>query len=117
NLHSVNTTLNDDKSWMAVWKMTEFVHGNYDQKITIEDIATYGAVCRSRCCELFGKYIGQTPNNYLKQFRIKKSCIMLSETNMSITEIALACGFQTASYFTYVFRKEMGVTPQDYRKC
>jgi AraC-like DNA-binding protein len=45
-----------------------------------------------------------------------KSSEMLRETNRSICEIAIACGFQTPSYFSYAFRKEMGVVPQDYRK-
>lgn len=104
------------QSWMTVCKMTGFIHQNYDHKITLDDIASAGTVCRSRCCELFGKYIGQTPNTYLIRYRIQKSCEMLKETNRSILEIAIACGFQSPSYFSYTFRKEFGSVPQDYRK-
>lgn len=106
----------DEQSWLMIRKMTGHIHQHYDLKITIDDIAAAGAVCRSRCCEMFNKYIGQTPNNYLSQYRILKSCEMLRETNMPICEIAIACGFQTASYFSYVFRKETGLVPQDFRK-
>lgn len=116
HVQQVSNHLANDQSWMAVWKMTEFVHRHYDLKITLDDIASAGNVCRSRCCELFGKYIGQTPNTYLMRYRIQKSCEMLRETNRSILEIAIACGFQSASYFSYTFRKEMGSVPQDYRK-
>jgi AraC family transcriptional regulator, melibiose operon regulatory protein len=105
-----------DQSWITFWKMSEFIHRHYDVKISLNDIAATGPVSRSRCCKLFGKNIGQSPNAYLNGYRIMKSCEMLRETNRSICEIAIACGFQTASYFSYAFRKEMGMVPQDYRK-
>ncbi|MWV42522.1 helix-turn-helix domain-containing protein [Paenibacillus sp. HJL G12] len=99
-----------------VQEMTRFIHQNYDQKMTLEEIAAAGAVCRSRCCTLFNKYVGQTPNNYVTQYRLQKSCEMLKETRRSISEIALACGFQSSSYFSSIFRKQMGVVPQNYRR-
>lgn len=99
-----------------VQEMTRFIHQNYDQKITLDEIASAGAVCRSRCCTLFNKYVGQTPNNYVTQYRLQKSCEMLKETRRSISEIALACGFQSSSYFSSIFRKQMGIVPQNYRK-
>jgi len=108
--------LADDQSWMAFWKMTGFIHQHYDTKITLDEIAAAGTVCRSRCCKLFSRYICQSPNAYLMGYRILKSCEMLRETNRSIGEIAIACGFQTASYFSYAFHKEMGMVPQDYRR-
>ena len=106
----------DDQAQVAIWKMTGFIHQHYDSKVTLNDIASAGAVCRSKCCTLFGRYIAQTPNTYLMRYRMQKSCEMLRETNRSISEIAITCGFQSASYFSYVFRREMGLIPQDYRK-
>ena len=99
-----------------VLKMTGFIHQYYDSKITLGDIAGSGAVCRSKCCELFNEYIGQTPNAYVIRYRIAKSCDMLRDTNRTVSDIAITCGFQSASYFSYVFRNETGLTPQDYRK-
>jgi AraC family transcriptional regulator, melibiose operon regulatory protein len=116
HIQRVSGHLNDDQAWIAVWKMTGFIHHHYDHKLTLDDIAAAGSICRSSCCELFSKYIGQTPNTYLVRYRIQKSCQMLLETNRSVSEIAMVCGFQSPSYFSYVFRKEMGLTPQDYRK-
>ena len=105
----------DTHAWLAVWKMTGFIQSNYARKITLSDIAAAGSVCRSKCCILFGQYIGQTPNAYLTQYRIGKSGEMLRETNMSILEIAWACGFQSPSYFTQVFHQYIGMTPREYR--
>ncbi|MBJ9992408.1 MULTISPECIES: AraC family transcriptional regulator [Paenibacillus] len=106
----------NEQLWTMIWKMTGFIHQNYESKITLNDIAAAGTVCRSRCCKLFNTYVGQTPNEYLIRYRIQKSCDMLKETNRSISEIAMACGFQSASYFTFIFRKQLGLVPQDYRK-
>lgn len=104
-----------DQAWIYVWKMTAFIHGNYEDKITLEDIAAAGSVSRSQCCILFGKYIGRSPNAYLIGYRIQKSCEMLLETDRSISEIAISCGFQSASYYSFVFRKEKGIVPHQYR--
>ncbi|WP_232057970.1 helix-turn-helix transcriptional regulator [Cohnella abietis] len=106
----------DINLWTNVQKMTHFIRQHYEKKITLEDIASAGTVCKSRCCTLFNKFVGQTPNTYLTRYRIQKSCEMLKETKRSISEIALACGFQSGSYFTSIFRKQLGLVPQDYRK-
>lgn len=116
HIQQITEQITDEQSWITIRKMTGYIHQHYDLKITLDDIAAAGAICRSRCCELFSKYIGQTPNTYLTQYRIRKSCEMLLETNRSVCEIAIACGFQSASYFSYIFRKETGLVPQSYRR-
>jgi AraC-like DNA-binding protein len=116
HIQKVSGHQNENQLLMAVRKMTGFIHHHFDHKITLDDIAAAGSICRSRCCELFNKFIGQSPNSYLVRYRIQKSSEMLLETNRSISEIALVCGFQSPSYFSYVFRKETGLKPQDYRK-
>ena len=116
HVQQICTNPTDNQSWLIIRNMTGFIHQNYDSKIALNDIASAGAVCRSRCCELFGRYVGQTPNTYLMRYRIQKSCEMLRETNRSVCEIAITCGFQNASYFSYIFHKEIGSVPQDYRK-
>jgi len=105
----------DAKSWVAIRNMTGFIFRNYGNKITLDDIAAAGSVCRSKCCQLFSEYIGQTPNAYLTGYRIGKSCDMLRESNRSVLEVSMACGFQSPSYFTSIFQKEIGLTPRQYR--
>ena len=117
HIKAIPSQQTDKQAWRAVWKMTGFIQNNYAHKITLKNIAAAGSVCRSKCCVLFSKHIGQTPNDYLTQYRIGKSGEMLRETNMSILEIAWACGFQSPSYFTQVFRKHIGIAPREYRCC
>lgn len=98
-----------------VWKMVDYIHRHYYEKITINEIAKSGTVSRSKCCELFKKYLSQSPNNYLILYRIFKAKELLRNTNMSISEVALNCGFYSGSYFTLMFRRETGDTPTGYR--
>ena len=115
NIQPASTGRTDERSWLAVWSMTGFIQQNYGSKITLDDIAASGSVCRSKCCRLFSEYVGQAPNAYLTRYRINKSLEMLRETKMSVIEVSMACGFQSPSYFTQVFQKEVGSTPRDYR--
>jgi len=101
--------------WMTIWKMTGFIHKNYADKILIDDIALAGAVSHTKCHELFNTNLNCTPIAYLTDYRIQKSCEILKNTSCLITEIAMRCGFQSSSYFTYVFRNETGMTPREYR--
>ena len=92
-----------------------FIQQNYTVKISLADIAASGAVGQSKCCKLFAKYIGQTPNLYLMQYRLDKSTVLLKNTDMTITEIAYAVGFNGSSYYAEAFRKWCGKSPTEYR--
>ena len=115
NIQHAEKEFPDKSALRTVWAMTGFIQENYNSQITLDDIAAAGSVCRSKCCRLFNEYVGQTPNSYLTKFRISKSCEMLKESNMSILEIALTCGFQSQSYFTHIFQKIIRFTPREYR--
>jgi AraC-like DNA-binding protein len=96
-------------------KMIGFIHVHYSEKITLNDIAASGMMCRSKCCYLFKQTLHQTVFEYVLRYRIRKSLNLLTDTGMSIIEISERCGFNSASYYTEVFNKIMGITPRDYR--
>ncbi|GFH43060.1 hypothetical protein Hs30E_16110 [Lactococcus hodotermopsidis] len=114
-LTQVSNTVDETPEQISIWQMIDYIHKNFDDKLSIEAIASAGAVCRSKCCRLFSHYIQQTPNAYLNQYRLAKSCEMLRDTSRTISEIAMLCGFQSSSYFTSVFRQAFGLTPKNYR--
>jgi AraC-like DNA-binding protein len=99
----------------SIKKMIGFIHVHYTEKITLDDIAASGMMCRSKCCHFFKQILHQTIFEYLLRYRIRKSINLLTNTGMSITEIAGGCGFNSASYYTEVFNKITGMTPRDYR--
>ncbi|MBO5253398.1 MAG: helix-turn-helix transcriptional regulator [Clostridia bacterium] len=59
---------------------------------------------------------GKTLRDYIEEQRIKQAIDLLLTTNDSLTQIAFQCGFSSQSYFSYVFKRRMGKTPQQYAK-
>ncbi|MCI6732887.1 MAG: AraC family transcriptional regulator, partial [Lachnospiraceae bacterium] len=64
----------------------------------------------------FKKISGVSPVNYLIQLRIEQAKRMLKESNLTILEISMECGFNNTSYFIRQFRKYTGKTPREYRR-
>lgn len=95
--------------------MMIFIQEHYMEKISLEDIAKSGNVGKTLCAKLFKKYVSKTPGDYLIHYRIQKSIELLTDTNMSTTEISYATGFSSASHYTKTFRELMGCTPLKYR--
>ncbi|MBQ8230734.1 MAG: helix-turn-helix transcriptional regulator [Lachnospiraceae bacterium] len=93
------------------------IHANLDRKLTIEDIAAACYCSPSMVSHLFKKKSGTTINRYLNSLRMEKARQLLTDTNLSITEIAYTCGFCDANYFISVFSKAAGMPPLQFRKC
>lgn len=104
-----------DKDKLSQKEMMRFIYGNYTRKISLNDIASAGGVSRTKCCQIFKKYLHHSPIEFLNIYRLQSSMSMLSETTDSITEIAYACGFETPSYFAETFKKYKGCTPREFR--
>ena len=96
--------------------MIGYIQKHYAEKIALNDIASAGMMCRSKCCNLFKQTLHQTPFEYVLHYRIQKSLSLLADDDLSITAIAAACGLSGASYYTEVFRKIIGISPSAYRK-
>ena len=93
-----------------------FVHGNYNQKISLEEIANAGSVSRAECLRCFKKYTGLSPYKYLQKYRLQAAAAFLETTDKSITDIAMQVQFPSSSAFISAFRKAYGMTPKKYRE-
>lgn len=105
-----------DEDLRALRQMVAFVTARYPERICLAQIAAAGGVCRSKCCTVFKKYMGRTPNDYVNSYRLERAMELLREKALSITEVANACGFGSPSYFTEIFTRQKGCTPTAYRK-
>ncbi|MDS0527477.1 AraC family transcriptional regulator [Clostridium sp. SHJSY1] len=108
---------NDDKKLKSLHNMIGYIQHNYQKKITLNEIAASGNVCRSSCCNIFQLILNKTPVSYLKDYRLEKSIELLNIPSLSVTDVALQCGFTGSSYFTEIFHKKLGCTPSEYRKA
>ncbi len=87
-----------------------------DEPWTLESMAEACGLGRSQFSTFCRKIANLTPAAYLGQMRMKKaSALLSSEPQMSVTEIAFCCGFQSSQYFSKVFHKCHGRTPMKYR--
>lgn len=86
-----------------------------DQIITMTDVAEESGVSNRQLERLFKRYLDVTPQKYLMSLRLAKGRQLLQETEMSVTEVTLACGFENPSHFSRLYRQTFGVTPREQR--
>ena len=96
-------------------RMVAYISHHYPEKISLAGIAAAGSVSRSKCCQLFKKYMQQSPIDFLNRYRLEISRNLLDSTENSILEIANACGFSSQSYYTKMFSEKFNYTPTQYR--
>ena len=105
----------DAKKLEAMHRMTGFIQQQYQQKISLNEIAMAGLVSRSACCQIFKKFLGKSPVEYLTEYRISKSVELILGGKNSMTDIAMLCGFGSSSYYAETFHKILGCTPTEYK--
>lgn len=96
--------------------MLAFIHRNYAEKITLEQIASSAMISKRECLRCFQTAIGKPPVAYLLEYRIQKAEQLLRATGLSVTEIAMQTGFSGSAYFAKMFRELRGISPGQYRK-
>lgn len=95
--------------------MLAYIHQNYAQKLTLEQIAAAAAVSTRECLRCFRSGIQQSPVDYLVSYRIRMAQKLLETSALPITDIALTAGFNSPAYFSKLFKTHTGVTPNAYR--
>lgn len=96
--------------------MMQFIHLNYSQNISLDDIAREAMVSKSTALNLFRKYLHITPVNYLINYRLKQASQLLSKTEKKIHLISSETGFHNVEYFCKIFKKRYNFTPTEYRE-
>jgi len=111
-IDAVRTAL---KSEGVVERAKRFIHDNYKQELSREDVAAHVYLTGDYLAKIFKSETGRTIKEYLNECRIHAAKQQLLESKASISEIALDTGFDTLSYFSTVFKKLAGETPIAYR--
>jgi AraC-like DNA-binding protein/mannose-6-phosphate isomerase-like protein (cupin superfamily) len=109
----------DQMEWVKSHRMKQMLNWidlHYSEKITLDDIAKAGQLSRSECCRYFKRTLKITPLNYVMDYRIQKSLLLLQQAESNVTEVAYKVGFNSTSYFIERFRKVMNMTPLTYKK-
>ena len=96
--------------------MMQYIHQNFRQNLTLEDIAGQAMVSKSTALNLFRRYLHDTPVHYLVKYRLQEAAKLLATTEKKITVISGETGFENMDYFCKTFKKYYGRTPTEYRR-
>ncbi len=94
----------------------KYIHANYTGKIKIPELAKLEGLSNSRYIALFSKEMGKTPSEYILNLRLDRACELLLTTDMEISSIGADSGYSDQYFFSKIFKKHIGVSPQEYRK-
>jgi signal transduction histidine kinase/CheY-like chemotaxis protein len=93
-----------------------YLQKNYSEPISRRDIAKHIGITEDHLTYCFRQELGITPIHYLQRYRIKQAKRLLKESNQTITEIAFNVGFSDSGYFSRIFRREIGMSPEMFRQ-
>lgn len=99
-----------------IGRALDFIHNNYSYDMGVAEIARTVGIDRTYLYRIFMGQLGQSPKEYLTGFRLERAAQMLRATGLSVTEIALSCGFREVSLFDRHFRIRYGCSPLRYRR-
>jgi two-component system response regulator YesN len=106
----------DNAEYHSVRQVIEYLQEYYNEDLTLEDVARKVHISPSRLSHLFKDELGLTIIEYLTDIRITAAKQMLENSDLMVKQIAEKVGYQEASYFTRVFKKNTGVSPAEYRR-
>ncbi|BDA66277.1 transcriptional regulator, AraC family [Calothrix sp. PCC 7716] len=97
-------------------RVIDYMQANLAQDLSILDLATLANMSESHFSRSFKQSVGITPYQYLLQQRVERAKQLLKQQAISISDIALDCGFANQTHLTKVFRQMTGMTPKTYQK-
>lgn len=100
---------------LCVYECINYINANTNRPITVEDVAANVNKSRSFISRKFKQELGFGINEFINSRKIEEAKYLLTYTNKSISEISFYLCFSSQSYFQNVFKKKLGITPNDYR--
>ena len=104
------------KPFIRLQPVLDYIHEHYMEQLELDEMAKVAMMNKSYLCSCFKNILHMRIFEYIDQLRINQACMLLTTTEMNITEIAMKTGFNSVSYFNRIFKKVQGVSPGTYRK-
>ena len=106
----------DSKKKYNLENIRKYLDENYTKQITLDDISNMFYINKFYLTRAFKEKYGTTINNYLLNKRMMKAKELLRYSYDSIEEISKNCGINDQNYFSRLFKKIEGMTPNEYKK-
>lgn len=97
-------------------KVVAFVTDHYRENIEVADLAAEAGLSVSQLQREFARHFGITPTHYVREVRVGMARHLLENSDMTVSQIALDCGFFDQSHFNHHFKSLTGLTPLKYRR-
>jgi len=104
------------RHFSALRKAERYIWKHYTRKVSLKEIAEASGLSAPYFSTVFKDEMGENLSNYLNRLRIEKAASMLVTTDMPISQVATACGFEDQSWFSKIFKNNTSLTPGKYRE-
>lgn len=111
-----SSDLGETENIEKVKNVIAYIDEHISEKITLRELANCANMSEKYFCSFFSRQTGTTPIEYVNRLRIEKACELLKTHKMSVTDAAFETGFESLSYFIRRFKKQMGISPSQYKK-
>ena len=108
--------LTEVKHFDVIYKAVDYIKRNYMKKISLDEVASHVNLSKSYFCAIFKNEMKCSFNEYINKVRIDISKRLLLDENMTLVEIAYCVGYEDQSYFTKVFKNQVGISPGKFRE-
>jgi AraC family transcriptional regulator, glycine betaine-responsive activator len=97
-------------------KVAELMETNFEEPLTAVELAQLAGLSLRQIQRMFHETLGTTPTKYYLRLRLQRARALLTQSSMSVTQIAVACGFQSACHFSKSYRSLYGRSPRSERR-
>lgn len=111
-----NRLVDKSKKTPIVIEVQKYINRNYhNEDLSISEVANSLGVSQTYLTRLFKRELKMTFADYLTNVRIKNAIILMRDPSLKLYEIAKMIGYSTEHYFSNVFKKHVGISPEDYK--
>ena len=115
--NAVTQAISDvSRSNTIVGTVKAYIEDNYASHITKADLGALVFLNSDYLAKVFKKETGIALNDYISSVRVEKAKVMLADESISLGDVAMKAGFDYYSYFSTIFKKQVGISPSDYRR-
>ena len=111
-----NRLIDKSKKTNVIIEAQKYINRNYNNEyLSISEIANSLGVSQTYLSRMFKREMGSTFSQYLTNVRIKNAIILMRDPSLRLNEIAELIGYGTQNYFNNIFKRSVGISPQDYK--
>ena len=102
--------------YRRIYRARDYIAASIELPLTLNEMARVACLSPNHFMRTFKQVFGLTPHQYLTNLRLKMARQLLRQTEFSVTEICFRVGFESLGHFSWLFRRRVGLPPQEYRK-